>query len=311
MPNISARTFHIHAVVFALAVIAAVSMPLRTAHAQIVVMVNGSPITALDIEQRAKFERLTTRKNPSRQEVIDLLIDDRLKIFIAKRYGLEIGDSEVNQAIENMARRTQATSAQLENSLAQQGVSINALKAKVRADLTWAQLVRGRYTASLRIDDAEINSAMRSRGLTSETSGFTYKLYPVTVVVPNGADASVVDSRRRIAESLRNRFQNCNEGLRLARALRDVAVRDAINRTSSELTPQLQELLNKLEVGHMTTPERTAQGFQMFALCERKEAATENTAKRQIREEMFSKRFEERGKKFLEDVRRSAMIEYR
>lgn len=312
MSNSSAKRINLRLLAFATIVVAAVASAPRPSQAQIVVMVNGSPVTALDIDQRMKFERLTTRKNPSRQDVIKTLIDDRLKVFIAKRYGLDVSDSEVDQTIQSMARRTQSTPAQLEHSLAQQGVSINALKAKVQADLAWSQLVRGRYGASLKIGDAEINSILRSRGIDkTETVGYTYKLYPITVIVQRGADASTTDSKRRIAESLRSRFQTCNEGLRLARSLRDIVVNEPITRTSAELNQQLQDRLNKVEVGHATLPEKTASGFQMFALCEKKTSSTETAEKREIREEIFSKRFEERGRKFLDEVRRSAMIEYR
>ncbi|MGE0061345.1 MAG: SurA N-terminal domain-containing protein [Xanthobacteraceae bacterium] len=312
MSKSSAMSIKIRLLAFAAFFAAAILAAPGVSHAQIVVMVNGSPITALDIEQRMKFERLTTRKNPSRDDVIKLLIDDRLKVFIGKRYGLDVSDSEVDQAVQNMAKRTQSTPAQLEHSLAQQGISINTLKAKVQADLSWSQLVRGRYGASLKIGDAEINSVLRSRGIDkTETVGYTYKLYPITVVVPRDASASTVDSKRRIAESLRSRFQTCNEGLRLARSVRDIVVREPITRNSAELNQQLQDLLNKLEVGHATQPEKTAGGFQMFALCEKKSSSTETAEKREIREEIFSKRFEERGKKFLDEVRRSAMIEYR
>ena len=114
---------------------------------------------------RTKFERLTARSNPSRQEVINLLIDDRLKVFIAKRYGLEVSESEIDQAVQTMAGRMRVTPEQLGGSLAQQGISINALRSKVRADIAWSQIVRGRYNPALRVDDAEINNAMRARGV--------------------------------------------------------------------------------------------------------------------------------------------------
>lgn len=309
-----ARLLKVHERIFAVFFLTLALAPISVgrASAQIVALVNGSPITALDIEQRTKFERLTARSNPSRQEVINLLIDDRLKVFIAKRYGLEVTESEVDQAIQNMAGRMRLTPDQLGGSLAQQGISVNALRAKIRSDIAWSQIVRGRYNTALRVDDAEISNAMRARGeSTTNISGFTYKLYPVTVIVPGGASAAALENSRRVAENLRSRFQNCNEGIRLARALRDIAVREPINRVSSELPKALQELLNSLEVGQLTPPERVAQGYQMFALCERKESSTENTTKRQIREELFSKRFEEYGKRFLDEVRRSAMIEYK
>lgn len=282
------------------------------ARAQIVVMVNGSPVTALDIEQRTKFEQLTTHKARSRQEVINTLIDDRLKIYIAKRYGIETTPAEIDQALENMAKRSRATPQQMTQSLAQSGISINTLRAKIQADISWSQLVRGRYSASLQIGEADINSVLQSRGAgEGETVGYTYTLYPIVILVPRGSNASTIEVKRQSAENLRSRFVSCNEGLRLARALRDVAVREPVSRSSGDLAPQLRDLLNSMEIGRVTTPEVTEQGLQMFALCDKKQTKIDTAAKREVREEIFSKRFEERGKKLLDEVRRSAMIEYR
>jgi peptidyl-prolyl cis-trans isomerase SurA len=51
----------------------------------IVVMVNGEPITNMDIEQRSKLTFMTTHKQPTRQEVIDELIDEKVKIKASTR----------------------------------------------------------------------------------------------------------------------------------------------------------------------------------------------------------------------------------
>ena len=45
----------------------------------VVVFVNGDPITALDIEQRTKFISAVDRRQPPRQEVLDELINEKLK----------------------------------------------------------------------------------------------------------------------------------------------------------------------------------------------------------------------------------------
>ena len=60
--------------------------------------VNGEPITSLDIQQRAKFMEMSTHKVPTRQEVIDSLIDEILELREAKRYTIEPTDTDVNDA---------------------------------------------------------------------------------------------------------------------------------------------------------------------------------------------------------------------
>src|SRR5262245_51553950 len=71
----------------------------------VIVMVNGEPITALDVEQRVKLITLTTQKAPNRQQVIEDLIDEKLKIREGKRWTLEITDADVDSAYANMGSR--------------------------------------------------------------------------------------------------------------------------------------------------------------------------------------------------------------
>ena len=65
-------------------------------------MVNGEPITNLDIEQRTKLNFLTTRKQMPRQEVIDQLIDEKVKIKEAKKFGVDPTASDIDQSYAQM-----------------------------------------------------------------------------------------------------------------------------------------------------------------------------------------------------------------
>jgi len=49
----------------------------------------------------------------------------------------------------------------------------------------------------------------------------------------------------------------------------------------------------------------------MFAVCAKKESTTESPLKRETREQIFAKRFETESKKYLDEIRKSAMIEYK
>jgi peptidyl-prolyl cis-trans isomerase SurA len=282
------------------------------AAAQVVVIANGSPITEYDIQQRMKLEASASQKGAVRQQIIDDLINDRLKISKAKVYGLEVDDGEVNRAFEGMATRQHVTVQQFSQVLERAGISPNTVKARIRAELTWQQLVRGKFGASLQIGESDIASALKDRN-ESEVSavGYVYTLYPVTVVVPRGSSEATVSAKRSIADNLRVRFVSCNEGLAMARALRDVAVREPISRSSADLSPQLREILGSIEVGHLTAPEVTAQGLQMFAVCSKKETTAESPLRREVREQIYAKRFESESKKFLDEIRKSAMIEYK
>ncbi|MGB8997678.1 MAG: SurA N-terminal domain-containing protein [Pseudolabrys sp.] len=282
-----------------------------TSYAQVVVIANGSPITEYDIQQRMKLDAIS-QKSPNRQQAINDLIDDRLKIARAKVYGLEVGDSEITGAFENMAGRQHITLAQFTQVLERSGISPNTVKARIRAEMTWQQLIRGKYNSSLQIGDSDIAKALKDKNEGDAPAvGYIYTLYPVMVVVARGSSEATISAKRSEAENLRSRFASCADGLAMARGLRDVAVRDPITRNSSDLSPQLRDLLGNIQVGRLTPPEVTAQGLQMFAVCNKKESATDSPQKREMREQLFVKRFESESKKYLDEIRKAAMIEYK
>ena len=296
----------------AIAVLAAAVAAPGAATAQVVVVANGSPITAYDIEQRTKLISVSTHKTPTRQEVLQELIDDRLKISKAKSYGFEVPDAEVDQAFGNMAKNQHITPQQFGQVLERSGISPNTIKARIRAELTWNQLVRGKFSSSLEVSEAEITDAMRSRNQDQgDVTGYIYTLYPIIVLLPPGSSQAVAEAKLREAENLRGRFVNCNEGLAISRALRDVAVREPVARSSADLPPQLREVLASIPIGHLTTPEATAQGLQMFALCAKKESKIDSPLKREVRQQLFQKKFDIESKRFLDEIRKQAMIEYK
>jgi peptidyl-prolyl cis-trans isomerase SurA len=289
----------------------AAAIPATTAGAQqIVVIVNGEPITALDVDQRSKLSQLSTHKVPPRQEVLDELINERLKLREAKKFGLDVSASEVDTAYASMAGRMRFTADQLTQQLAKSGVNVSTLKARIKADIAWSQIVRGRYQASLQIGEKDILSAMETKS--DDSVGYDYTMRPILFLVPAGSGETLIDGRKREAEALRGRFQGCEEGITFARALKDVAVREQVIRSSADIPAELRKVLEGIEVGRLTPPEVTKFGVEMFAICAKKESTADNSpGKRQAKESLMAQRYEQRSKQYLKELRRGAMLEYK
>jgi peptidyl-prolyl cis-trans isomerase SurA len=293
------------------AMTALATVMLSPAQAQIVLYVTGQPITAYDIEQRGRLIALSSGgKSKSRQEVINDLIDDKLKILSAKRYNFELSQSDIDNAYAGMARGSGMSAEQFSKMLEGRGVNPNTLKARLKADLTWNQLVRGKFGQQLNPSEKDIFEA-ELKSNDQKEAGIEYTLYPITFVVPRGSPANMVEARKREADSLRQRFQSCSTGLSFARALREVVVRAPIRRNSADLSPALREILAKVEVGRVTPPEITEGGVEVFALCERKETNADSPTKRKVRNEIFQQRFQNQADRYLKELRSQAMIEYK
>jgi peptidyl-prolyl cis-trans isomerase SurA len=282
------------------------------AHAQhVVAMVNGDPVTALDVEQRMKLIQLTTRKAADRKEVVQELIDEKLKVREGKRWGIDIADSDVDNAYANMGSRMSRTADQLTQDLAKSGINAATLKSRIRAELVWQQLIRGRYSASLQVSEKDVDLALQgSNGLDEKEIAVTeYTLRPILLIVPPGSAGPVLDGRRKEAEALRGRFKSCEEGLHMARTMRDVTVRDQVIRNSADLPPELRKVLDAVPVGQLTAPELTRLGIELFAICAKQDSKVDNPIKKKKRDEAFSQRFEQQSKVYLRRLRNEAMID--
>src|SRR5258708_26273373 len=281
------------------------------AAAQIAALVNGEPITVVDIAQRSRLIQLSTQKTPSRQEVLDELIDDKLKVNLSKRYIADVPKREIESSFASIARRTGVTPAQFIQMLKQQGLNADTLKARIHADFVWQQIIRGKFQGSLQVGEKEIEVKLQGANKT-DSAGFEYRLRPVLLLVPKGAAPAVVEGRKHEAEALRARFQSCDEGLRAATTIPDVAVREVITRASADVPQKQRELLNETPIGHLTPPDVTFQGVEMFAVCAKNPAKGGDTpAMREARDAMYQERFQAASKKFFKELRSQALIELR
>jgi peptidyl-prolyl cis-trans isomerase SurA len=294
---------------FALAVLVGGVSPLPGQ--SIACMVNGEPITGLDIEQRTKLNFLTTRKQMSRQEVLDELTNEKVKLKEAKRFGIDPSVSDVDQAYSGMSQRMRLSPEQLTKSLESQGIRPETLKGRLKAEMVWSSLVRGRFKESLQVGEKDVAAAAEQSGEATQTEAFEYKLQPIVLIVPRGSAQSAIDLRRKEAESLRERVQTCEQANSYFKSMQNAAIREIVTKTSADIPGPLRELLDKTPVGRLTPPEITKQGVEMVALCDRKPTKIDTPKKREIREKMFAQKYEAKQKAYLGDLRKAAMIECR
>ena len=283
------------------------------AHAQnIVVMVNGDPITDFDIEQRSKLDQLTTQKPQNRQDVINILIDDKIKLKEGKKYGVDPGPSDINQSFDGMAQRMRISPEMLTKSLEVKGVRPETLKNRMRSEMVWTSLVRGRFKEKLLVSEKDVADKVREGGEEKlQVEGTEYKMQPIVLIVPRGSSAAFQETRMKEAEQYRARVGSCEEANSLFRSTPNATIRDTVTKTTAELPEALRKVLDDTQIGHLTAPEVTKAGIEMVVLCSRKPTVIDTPKKREVREKMYAEKYEKTQKAYLAEIRKAAMIEYR
>ena len=213
----------------------------------VAVMVNGEPITNYDIEQRTKLTFLTTHKQPTRQDVINELIDEKVKIGEAKRFGVDPTSTDIEQSYAAMSQRMRITPDQLTKSLEGSGIRPETLKARIKADMVWTSLFRGRYKESLQVGEKDVAAAVREKGDEKlEVEAFEYKLQPVVLIVPRGSPPAAIETRKKEAEAVRERVRSCEDANTYFKTMQNAAVRDIVTKTTADIPEALRGLLDKI-----------------------------------------------------------------
>jgi peptidyl-prolyl cis-trans isomerase SurA len=269
-----------------------------------VAFVNGEPITSRQVEQRMKVSGSLFRKPLSREAAIQELIDDRVKITEGKRLGMRVTPAALEELMQRFASNNRQSPAQFEQNLVRAGIDPDAVREKLTGEVVWTELLRIRARTN-NISNAELNAELDRRVAKGESKVTDYVVRQVVFVVPAGVNPG---QREREANASRGRFTDCDSGVEYMRTLRDVAIKERIGRTSTDLSKGTADLLAKTPVGRLTAPFRTEQGIEMLAVCEKNEREDKLILRNKIEQEMMAKTTNSSSAQFLNELKSKVQI---
>ncbi|MET1415125.1 peptidylprolyl isomerase [Roseibium sp. HPY-6] len=297
-----------------LGLVLAFAAPVTTpSHAAIKVTVNDVPITDYDINQRARLITLTQRKPASvaRRQAEQELIDDQVKLAEADRMGIDIAPSQVDNAFNNIARNVKMSPSQLSKALRSGGVKPETLKARLKAQLAWNQLLQRRFRGQIEVDESDIIAALQKKDEAERQKSVEYDLKRVIVVVPKNSSGGFKSKRRQESNKIRSAFNSCDDAGTILGQYSEVVVQPIGRRLETELPENVREEINSLSPGSLTKPSATPVGFEMIAICGKREIASDIAVRAELENELRAKEGESQSRRYLMDVRRRATIIHR
>lgn len=307
-----ATAFALGAAVILAVAATTLAIPSVQAQTAIKVVVNDQAITSYDIAQRARLIQLTSGSKNATQAATQELIDDALKLSEAKRMRVNVTDKEVDEAFASIAERLKMGPAQLSKALSGSGVNPATLRSRLKAQIAWSQLVRQQFQRNVSIGEQDVIRALREKEDSADKkTTVEYSLARIVFVVPANAPAGRAAQRQKEAEALRGRFNGCEQGLEFAKALPEVVVQPTFQRLGADLTPQIVEILEATGVGRLTPPEKSESGYDVIAVCNRREISSDYAARQDMQAELRTAEGEVVSRRYLRDVRANAVIEYR
>ena len=294
-----------HRVLSAVVVSLALLFAVATAEAASVkIKVNGDPITDIQIAQRLSLMKLEGKSG--QQAAMDELVNEALELQEAKRLNITVSDAEIDDAVLQLARQIKVSLTNLQKVLTDNGVGMQTLRDRMKANLAWNKVTAGVINQRVQISDADIDKAAKAK-LTAANS-FDYILKEVYFIMPGGKGNA--SARTAQANQYRKSFAGCDSAVKLSLSYTDAAVRDIGRRNANQLPPPIAAELSKLNVGGITTPRVVDGGVSMLAICAKEASADTTFIADDLRQNAGNGALKNETDKYLANLKAKAQIIY-
>jgi peptidyl-prolyl cis-trans isomerase SurA len=283
----------------ALVMVAGSALP--AAAQNVVVTVNGTPITDMQVSSRIRLFALEGNKT-GRQGAIEQLVDEAIQMDEAKRLGISVSNAQVDDALLQISRNMNVSQDRLVAMLQQGGVSTETLKDRLRAAIAWNAITEGVIMPQIQISELDLDQRAASQVQAFQT--FDYILKEIIFV---GAGSS---NRSGQANRYRSSFTGCDNAVNLSLAYTDAAVLDIGRRHATQMPEAIAKELAGLNVGGITKPRVVESGVSMLAVCEKTQAEDLTFIKSDLRASAGNDVLGGEVKNYLADLRSRAKIVY-
>lgn len=304
----------------AAALLSLLTPDLASAASAIKVLVNAEPITSTDVAARTKLLRLISGGKAGEKQAIEELVEEKLKLSEAAKRKITANEEEVERAYAAVAERAKLTPALLSTALRQNGVDPGELKDRIRAELTWGNVIRARFRATVRVSDVEVAKAIakkKSGGAKEGDKPLSYdlinelELQQIIFIVPEKTRAKGTPARLREAAAFRSAFAGCAKSVEQARGYKGVVVKPRFRRLETEMPQDLKDELVKVEIGTTIAPKPSPLGVELIAVCNRRPVEGQTVASVEVKSELQNEQGQLMARRYMRDLRADAIIEYR
>lgn len=215
-------------------------------------VVNDALITEYDIRQRVRLmEVMRVPASDPREQAIEMLIEDRLRAQAAKQAGIELTQTQIDDALEEFARQRNLSAAQMLSQLRGAGITRQAMVDLLANQAAFREAMRLRFLARATPTDSEIETE-QGRGLTATRQ--SVRLAELVIPIRERGELRTA----QLAEEL---YTNLSGGADFAAAVRSYSRAPTARRGGEvgwvpldRLPPQIGTQIALLQPGQVTRP---------------------------------------------------------
>jgi peptidyl-prolyl cis-trans isomerase SurA len=300
-----------------------------SAHAELVdrvaAVVNSDIVTLTEVEARAAPELAGLRGAPAekraelREQILkralDALIGEKLMEAQIRELNIEVTDSEIDLAIEDVKKQNNISSEQFEQLLAQEGYTMSTYRTFMRKHLARMKLVNLKVRSKVKISDEDLKAEYAKWAHDERQDAEVHARHILVQVSPKATPEEVEAARVKafaLAAEARKPGVNFAE---LAKAKSEgPSAADGGDLgffRRGVMVAEFEKVAFATPVGSVSDPVRTRFGWHVIYVEERRalEPPPFDEVKDQLREKMLRAQLEKYTEQYLQELRQGALVE--
>ncbi len=245
----------------------------------IAAVVNEDVITGFDVQSRLGFFLITsglpnTLETQQRilPQIIDSLVEERLKIQEAERLEIQATEGEIRNAVASIEARNGMRPGDFRLLLEEQGVNVETFYSQIEADVAWNKIIRNVLERDVNVAPEEVDTVLNKMRTNQGKEEFF--LSEIELPVRSPAEESSV---RQLAETLIERARNGTPFFSLAQQFSQsptAAVGGTLGWVFPEdLDQQLSRIVSTMSPNQISVPIRTATGYRIVMVQDRRRSS--------------------------------------
>jgi peptidyl-prolyl cis-trans isomerase SurA len=251
-------------------------------------IVNDEIVSTYDLGQRVLLLLVTTGVRPTQQnmpqieqQALTSLVDEHLELQEIRRQEKEqkfkiiADDAEVTDELKRIAQGNNTSPEQLLKALSSAGVGAQTLRDQLRAQISWAHWIQGRYGGSrLRVGEDQVNEVLRQ--IEAQAAQPQYQLSDIFI------DANKVGGMDQATSGAQQLIAQLQQGAPFAAVARQFSAAstaanggDAGWLTEAEMAPELRAAVRELRPGQLSRPIVVQNGVYIIYLRDKRSGAGE------------------------------------
>ena len=250
---------------------------------RIVAIVNDDVIAWSELEARLGRIRDELRRSGTilppedglRRQVLERLILLRIQLQLAHDAGIRIDDGRLNQTLLRIAEQNGLTLREFRDVLERDGYDFAKFREEIREEIMISEIRKRRVENQVRISPRDVDdylSTMESRG--AEADRYQYRIGHILIAIPDGASSGEIAEAQARAGSVLDEIRAGADFATMAVTHSDgqqaLEGGDLGWRQASDLPTVFGDAVTRLEAGEVTEPIRSASGFHLVQLIDKR-----------------------------------------